>query len=191
MKKIKLSIILLIFSMLFIRAACDKEDNEKPPFYFKCFLNGAYREYTINMAYYSDNKDITTINGSSELYGELEMVWKGQKISSGKIQINSDNNSDKMQYIWLRENMEQIDSFKTESFEYQIIKYENPGGKISGEFSALIKCDSIARPETLIIKPATDTTAAITIDTVFYDKVPEFQLEISKGEFSILRSNDI
>ena len=36
--------------MLFMRAACDKEDNEKPPYYFKCFLNGAYREYTINSA---------------------------------------------------------------------------------------------------------------------------------------------
>jgi len=192
MKKTKLYIIIFFAVILSIRAVCEDEElNKKPPYYFKCFVNGAFREYLINQASYSPTSNLTTIEGTCELYGELKLVWEGQKITSGMINVSEANNLNRKQFIFLKESPTAIDTFIGLNFDYQILKYDDVGGKISGEFKSIIKADSLGKMITKTVKPATDSTVAIMKDTIIYEKVPEFILEVSKGEFSIYRSADI
>ena len=197
MKKQIIYPVLFIIILTFIYADCGGPKVEKPPYYFKCFANGAYNEYLVTSALYEPSKNTTKIQGSSNLYGSMEIVWTGQKISSGEISINGSDNSENAPYLWITNGLESLDTFKTNIFKYKLMKYDAVQGKIQGEFSATIKCDSLGYLlDTTIIElnyyPIQDTTIYDTteVQIIKYRKVPEFSIYISGGEFSIYRSPD-
>ena len=197
MKKQIIYSILFMLMLTFINAECGGPKVEKPPYYFKCFANGAYNEYLVTSAYYNASKNITKLQGSSDLYGSMEIVWTGQKLSSGEIIIDGSDNSENAPYLWITNGLESLDTFKTNTFKYKLMKYDGVQGKIQGEFSATIKCDSLGYLlDTINIDinydPVQDTTIYDTteVQMLKYRKVPEFSIYISGGEFSIYRSPD-
>ena len=244
MKKQYIYPFLFIIFIISIKAGCNQPTIEKPPYYFKCVINGVEKQYLINYAYYDANKNITIIRGRSDLYGEIEIVWDGTKISPGEISVNLNTYSEDTPHLWITDEVGGIDTFKTTNFKYQLTKYEDITGKISGGFSANITVNKLAylkdttRIDSLefnftdgylyinseIINVNVDTfeindsliVVHITNDTlsfsdtininwttnlmyieetvnyqvVRYRQVPEFVLNILKGEFSFYRSEN-
>ncbi len=183
--------VIIFFAIINLYAACGGDDDSAPDYYFKCKVNGVFKDYAINSAYYDAENDITVIRASSGLHGEIEMIWKGQKIASGEIAVEGMEGEDRP-HIWITDQVGALDTFSSLSYKYKLSKYDDVEGKIVGEFSAEIKANKIAYMlDTMMLDTISviDTLIVDTLETqiLMYEEVPEFQISISEGKFSLYR----
>ncbi len=239
MKKKYILPAIIIFAIINLFATCGGDD-DKPDYYFKCVVNGVFKDYSVNSAYYDASKDLTILTGRSALHGEIEVVWKGMKISSGEVVVSETSSSSNTPHIWLTDEVAALDTFKSTNYKYKLLKYQDVSGKIVGEFSAEIFVNKLAylkdttRIDSLVFSfvdgyfyinsqitnftvdtlyGAHDTLIGFHNDTIFVDsidinvlpnllyiedtvsyqivkyrQVPEFLINVAKGEFSFYRS---
>jgi len=182
---------IIFFAIINLYAACGGDNDEAPDYFFKCKVNGVFKDYAINSAYYDAENDITVVRASSGLHGEVEMVWKGQKIASGEITVEG-REGENNPHFWMTDAVGSLDTFKTLNYKYKLSKYDDAEGKIVGEFSAQIKANKIAfMLDTIMLDTISeiDTLIVDTIETqvLMFEEVPEFNIDISDGKFSIYR----
>ncbi|MBU0487560.1 MAG: hypothetical protein KKA07_14615 [Bacteroidetes bacterium] len=192
MKRVIVVFLLLLAMVLFSQFSCDKDVQEMdklPAYFINCNVNGAYKEYTVNKAWYNPEKNLTIVKGYSTLFGELQIAWKGQKSAPGSVVSNGIENA----YMSFRESPESIDTLKTTNFTYGVVKYGKPGEKIAGVFSGTMLVDS----QTVVFHLADtlrDTLGVVfsiePYDSVGKQKVPRYSVEVTKGKFSVYRSED-
>ncbi len=182
---------IIFFAIINLYAACGGGEDDGPAYFFKCKVNGVYKDYGVNYAYYDAENDITVVKASSGLHGEVEMVWKGQKIASGEIAVEGMDGADNP-HLWMTDAVGSLDTFKTLSYKYKLSKYGEAEGKIVGAFSAQIKANKIAYMLDTIMLDTISQTDTLIIDTVetqivMFKEVPEFIIDVSDGKFSLYR----